>query len=156
MPSHDPQSGVVTLIASHSDELEELVSLRIEAMRESLERVGRFDPVRARERFRGSFAPELTRHILWQGERVGFVAVSPAPDGLRLDHLYVAPRHQGSGIGSAVLAIVFAEADAAGLALRVGALRQSDSNRFYLRHGFVRSEESEWDIYYVRQPRKPA
>jgi len=153
MRSHDPQSGELSLSAAHADEFEELLSLRIEAMRESLERIGRFDPARARERFRGSFAPQLTRHIVWNGERVGFVAVSPTPAGLSLDHLYVAPRHQGSGIGSAVLAIVFAEADAAGLALRVAALRESDSNRFYLRHGFVRSEDGEWDIYYVRPPR---
>jgi GNAT superfamily N-acetyltransferase len=146
----------VVLMAAGPEEFEELVCLRIEAMRESLERIGRFDPVRARERFRASFAPEFTRHILWKGERVGFVAVSPARDGLSLDHLYVAPRRQGAGIGSAVLALVFAEADAAGLALRVGALRESDSHRFYLRHGFLRSEEGEWDIYYVRPPRKPA
>lgn len=153
MRSDDLRSGEIALLAARSDDFEELVCLRIEAMRESLERIGRFDPVRARERFRVGFAPELTRHILCNGERVGFVAVSPVPSGLSLDHLYVAPRHQGGGIGSAVLAIVLAEADAAGLAVRVGALRESDSHRFYVRHGFIRSEEGEWDIYYVRQPR---
>ena len=26
-------------------------------------------------------------------------------------------------------------------------------NRFYLRHGFMHVEESEWDIYYVRPAR---
>jgi GNAT superfamily N-acetyltransferase len=152
MRSQRPQPAEVTLTAAHSDDFEDLVTLRVEAMRESLERIGRFDAARARARFRGSFAPEFTRHILWQTERVGCVAVSPAGEGLSLDHLYVAPRHQGHGIGSAVLAIIFAEADAAGLALRVGALRESGSNRFYVRHGFVPSAESEWDIYYVRPP----
>ena len=156
MRSNGSPSEDVALIAAHSDEFEELVCLRIEAMRESLERIGRFDPVRARERFRASFAPEFTRHILWKGERVGFVAVSPAPEGLSLDHLYVSPRQQGNGIGSTVLATIFAEADTAGLALRVGALRESDSNRFYLRHGFLRSDAGEWDIYYVRPPRNSA
>jgi hypothetical protein len=33
------------------------------------------------------------------------------------------------------------------------ALRDSPSNRFYQRHGFVRTAEDEWDIYYVRKPR---
>jgi GNAT superfamily N-acetyltransferase len=150
MPSRNPQPEAITLSAARPDDFEELLRLRLEAMRESLERIGRFDPARARERFRASFAPAFTRHILWQSERVGFVAVSPAPEGLSLDHLYLAPGHQGRGIGSAVLAIVLAEADAAGLALRVGALRESDSQRFYLRHGFVPAEEGEWDIYYVR------
>jgi GNAT superfamily N-acetyltransferase len=69
---------------------------------------------------------------------------------LLLDHLYVRPGHQGKGIGAAVLAQVFAEADAAGLQVRVGALRGSESNRFYARHGFVQVEQGEFDNYYVR------
>ena len=119
-------------------------------MRESLERIGRFDPQRARQRFLAGFVPNFTRHILADGERVGFVAVKPTSDELNLEHLYVRPEYQGRGIGSAVLAILFEEADSRALPLRVSALRDSDSNRFYLRHGFIYVEETEWDIYYVR------
>ncbi len=131
---------------------ESLATLRIAAMRESLERLGRFDPQRARERFLGSFSPEHTRHLVYGDQRVGFVVVRPAPDHVLLDHLYVHPSHQGRGIGGAVLAEVFADADAATKPVRVGALRGSDSNRFYLRHGFMLVEEAEWDNYYVRAP----
>ncbi|KAG0933391.1 hypothetical protein G6F31_016327 [Rhizopus arrhizus] len=42
------------------------------------------------------------------------------------------------------------EADSRGLPVAVGALRGSDSNRFYRRHGFVQTAESEWDIDYLR------
>jgi len=119
-------------------------------MRESLERIGRFDPERARQRFASGFAPERTRHIVVRGERAGFVTVKPVASGLLLDHLYVRPEHQGRGIGAWVLREIFKEADAAGLPIRVGALRDSDSNRFYVRHGFTQIEETEWDIYYVR------
>jgi GNAT superfamily N-acetyltransferase len=122
-------------------------------MRESLEQLGRFDAVRARQRFLASFEPEFTRHILVDGERVGFVAVKPTANGLSLEHLYIRPEYQGRGVGSAVLAIIFEEADSRGLLLRVGALRGSASNRFYLRHGFMCAGESEWDIYYVRPAR---
>ena len=45
-------------------DLDELVSLRIVAMRESLERVGRFDPARARQRLADSFYPSDTWMIL--------------------------------------------------------------------------------------------
>lgn len=145
-------SSALILLPVLADEFEELLALRIDAMRESLERIGRFDPERARERFRTGFAPEFTRHILLEGERVGFVTLKPIEEGLLLDHLYVHPRHQGRRIGSLVLALVFQEADAAGLSLRVGALRESESNHFYLRHGFVPEGEGEWDIYYVREP----
>jgi GNAT superfamily N-acetyltransferase len=142
--------GNVSLVPARSEDLEELVSLRIEAMRASLERIGRFDARRARERFVSTFVPELTRHVLVDGERVGFVMVQPTADGLSLEHLYVLPEFQGRGIGSAILSVIFQEADSRALPLRVGALRGSDSNRFYLRHGFLPVEEGEWDIYYVR------
>ena len=33
---------------------------------------------------------------------------------------------------------------------RVGALRDSDANRFYQRHGFVQVSESEWEMAYER------
>lgn len=55
-------------------------------------------------------------------------------------------------MGAAVLAAVLADADTRALPVRLGALRDSDSNRFYQRHGFVKTAESEWDIYYVREP----
>ena len=129
-----------------------LVAIRIAAMRESLERLGRFDPRRARERFLAGFDPACTQHLVVGGERVGFIVVRERGDELLLDHLYVLPAHQRRGLGAAALASVFARADAARLPVRVGALRGSDSNRFYARHGFVLVEEAEFDNYYVRPP----
>lgn len=143
----------VQLCPAAAEDFEQLLSLRIAAMRESLERIGRFDPERARQRFRDGFAPAHTRHVLWLGKQVGFVAVTPRSDGLSLDHLYIHPHAQGRGIGSAVLLLLFAEADALGQSVRVGALRESASNRFYQRHGFELVEEGPWDLYYVRRPR---
>ncbi|WP_211474877.1 GNAT family N-acetyltransferase [Collimonas humicola] len=144
---------LITLIQAVETDFEELVALRIAAMRESLERIGRFDPVRARERFRSGFSANDTRHIGADGRRLGFVVVKPGQDQLLLDHLYIRPGHQGQGIGAAVLAQIFKEADALALPLRVGALRGSDANRFYQRHGFELFAEEEWDIYYLRPAR---
>ena len=119
-------------------------------MRESLERIGRFDPQRARDRFLSGFDPARTRHVLLEGQRVGFVVVRAQDDGLLLDHLYVAPHAQGRGVGAAAMAKVLADADARGLPVRVGALRGSDANRFYARHGFALVEQGEWDNVYRR------
>ena len=140
----------IVLSPAHQPDLGVLVALRVAAMRASLERIGRFDPVRARERSVAGFAPEETRHIELDGERVGFVVVKTCDHGLLLDHLYVHPDFQGRGIGSAVLQQVFVQADQAALPVRVGALRGSDSNRFYQRHGFRLVDEAEWDVYYMR------
>ncbi|WP_322045751.1 GNAT family N-acetyltransferase [Paraburkholderia sp. J67] len=132
-----------------------LVEMRIAAMRESLERIGRFDPQRARERFLAAFEPALCRFIEADGTRAGFVLIRPQEGHWLLDHLYVLPAYQGKGIGAKVLREIFADADKAGLPVRVGALRASDSNRFYQRHGFVQTAEADWDIYYERQPVSP-
>ena len=135
--------------ATDSD-FEALLALRIAAMRASLERLGRFDPVLARSRLRNTFRPECTWFIEQDGERVGFYAVRPDGDGLRLDHLYLHPAAQGQGLGGRVMRRILEDADSRGLPVAVGALRDSDSNRFYRRHGFVQAGESEWDIEYLR------
>lgn len=144
---------LVTLVQAVEADFEELVALRIAAMRDSLERIGRFDPVRARERFRSSFSALHTRHVIVNELKVGFVVVKPAQDQLLLDHLYIRPGSQGQGIGAAVLTQIFKEADDQSMPLRVGALRGSDSNRFYQRNGFEFLAEEEWDIYYLRPSR---
>lgn len=127
-----------------------LLAIRIEAMRDSLERLGRFDPERARARLRATFRPDHTWFIERDGARIGFYAVRPDGDGLRLDHLFVVPAAQGLGMGGQVLGRLLQDADRRGLPVSVGALRGSDSNRFYRRHGFAQASESEWDIEYLR------
>ncbi|MGF6117064.1 MULTISPECIES: GNAT family N-acetyltransferase [Janthinobacterium] len=140
----------VTFTPTQEDDADELVALRIEAMRDSLMQVGRFDPVRARERFLSGFLPEHTRHIETEGKRVGFVVLKQQPKAMLLDHLYIHPNNQGNGIGAVVLARIIEEANALGLPVRVGALRGSGSNRFYVRHGFTLIEEGDFDNYYIR------
>jgi len=149
------QTPTVVLTPAQPGDAEALVALRIEAMRDSLQRIGRFDPVRARDRFLSGYMPQHTRHIDSDGKRVGFVVVKPGPDAMLLDHLYIHPAHQGKRIGAAVLAQLIEEAAALGLPVRVGALRGSDSNRFYLRHGFRLVGEGEFDNYYLRPRATP-
>lgn len=128
----------------------ELAGIRIEAMRESLEAVGRFDPDRARARLRSNFDPDRTCFILSGEVKIGFYATREEGDGLWLDHLYIIPSHQHRGIGSAVLRGIIAEANRRGLAVFVGALIGSRSNRFYLSHGFRLTRRDEFDNYYFR------
>jgi GNAT superfamily N-acetyltransferase len=131
---------------------EVLASIRVEAMRESLERVGRFDEARARARFLSGFVPAYTKAILVGDDLAGFFVVRPEGGQLLLDHLYISPPFQGQGIGAAVLSQIFAEADASQQVVRVGALRGSKSNAFYVRHGFVLVQQAEYDNYYERRP----
>lgn len=147
---HRACAEALSLTPADDGDFESLLSLRLAAMQESLQRLGRFDPQRARERLSRAFEPEFTRHIVHAGDRVGFVVVLPQPDHLVLDHLYITPQAQGLGIGSWVMAQVLDQADAAHLPVKVTALKLSDANRFYQRHGFVLQAESDWDMHYLR------
>jgi GNAT superfamily N-acetyltransferase len=135
-------------------DFEAMAAIRIEAMRESLERLGRFDPERARDRLRAGFEPAFMQHIeLDIGERIGFVTLRPeGRDALRLDHLYIRPAYQGQGIGAWIMDWVHSQARAAGLAVKVTALKQSDAVRFYERHGFKPEGEDSWDLHYRWSP----
>ena len=132
-----------------------MADLRAEALRASLEQLGRFDPVRARERLRAAFVPDCMRHILWHGQRIGYLTLAPQPSvpELRLHHLYIRPGYQGQGVGQWALDWVKAQATAQGRDVTLGALRDSAANRFYLRHGFQLVEEQEFDLEYRWSPR---
>jgi GNAT superfamily N-acetyltransferase len=134
--------------SQHGDEVA-LAELRVNAMRESLEAVGRFDPIRARTRFLESFVPAETHHIIVNEEAVGFLVVRAQGATLLLDHLYLHPIHQGKGIGAAILNILQKQAAEQGRSIHVGALKESRSNQFYQRHGFKPVTDGEWDRYYV-------
>ncbi len=134
------------------DDFEDMLIIRIAALRESLERLGRFDPQVARARLIAGFLPQFMHHIEVDGCRAGFVTLRPIlgsePATLKLEHLYLLPSMQGKGLGSWVLRWAQAQARAAKRDIVLSALQQSDANRFYLRHGFVKTGESDFDIDY--------
>ncbi len=150
-----PPAGFALERAAAGD-FEDLLALRLRAMRASLERLGRYDEKRARERLAHGFDPARTQHIVVEGRRVGFIVLKTLSHTMRLDHFYVDPPFQGCGTGRGVLAWICEQADRAQLPVELVALKGSESNRFYLRHGFVPTGEGEWDIDYVRTPLWPS
>lgn len=140
----------VRLIQAVDSDFDRLAALRIDAMRESLERVGRFDPERARERLRNSFHPEHTRIVILDGGTVGFFTFRPIETGFKLDHFYIHPDFQSKGLGSLILRKLCAEADSRQQPIHLGALKESRSNQFYRNHGFEQTAEDGWDTYYSR------
>ena len=143
---------IVFAIVTRQD-FESLVALRIAAMRESLERVGRFDRVQAKERLKNSVKADCARHILVDGVHAGFFVVKPLEQTFLVEHLYIHPDYQGRGIGAIVMQSIIEQAQALKLPITVKALKESRSNSFYQYHGFVAVEQDEWNIYY-RRPAK--
>lgn len=75
-----------------------------------------------------------TRIVEQGGTAIGYLTLEQAPDHLRLRKLYLAPGHQGRGLGKRLLDIARLEAAKAGLPLRLSVLRPNTrALNFYLR-----------------------
>ena len=131
---------------------EVLADLRVRAMKDSLQAIGRFDPVRARERFLSDYSPGQTMIFYDSDAMLGFCTVVDKSDHYYLSHLYVEPSSQGNGIGSQILKQVMEKSDRKKKPIRLGALKESRSNEFYKSHEFVKTHEGEFDNYYERKP----
>ncbi|MCD4514322.1 GNAT family N-acetyltransferase [Brucella pseudogrignonensis] len=131
---------------------EQLAAIRVEAMRPSLEAVGRFDPDRARERFLSSFDPKDTEIIYLNDRIVGFYVLREHSDHLYLDHLYIVPNSQGRGIGQRVIKALKRQAETCGLPIRLLALNGSPSNKFYRFCGFKFVSADTLDTIYEWRP----
>ncbi|WP_317620481.1 GNAT family N-acetyltransferase [Streptomyces sp. CBMA156] len=139
-----------------ADDLEPVTALKARVMRADLERLGRWDQDRSRERVRKSFSIRHTSVLLVDGAFAGCVTVRPEEQGGRhLELFYLAPHLQGRGLGSAVLRHLLADADAAGDPVRLVVLRGSAAQRLYERHGFAVVHEDPVDVVMLRPSRGP-
>ncbi|MFH8484403.1 GNAT family N-acetyltransferase [Streptomyces longisporoflavus] len=140
------------LRAADSADLETIAELRAIVMRPDLERLGRFDEHRVRQRLRDAYAPGHTKVIVADGAFAGCVALRPAEDGQWLEHFYLDPALQGRGLGSAVLRELLGRTDSDGAVVRLNVLRGSPARRLYARHGFTVESEDPVDVFMVRRP----
>jgi GNAT superfamily N-acetyltransferase len=131
-------------------DFEPLLTIRIDVMREHLERVFRYEPERARRVFREAFGEPGLRLILVGDEVAGCVAFRPRDDFIEIDSFYLGRQHQNQGLGTEILKALLVEADALRKPIRLGVLHGSPADRFYERHGFVTIGQDDVERYYER------
>ncbi|MEV4617092.1 GNAT family N-acetyltransferase [Asanoa sp. NPDC049573] len=155
---HRPQDTARwTLRSADPADVETIAELRATVMRPDLERLGRFDERRVRQRLRDSFSPVHTSVIVVDDTFAGCVTLRPADDGRWLEHFYLVPGVQGRGLGSAVLRTLLERADAEDAPVRLNVLRGSAAQRLYERHGFTVEAQDPIDVFMVRPSRgRPA
>jgi GNAT superfamily N-acetyltransferase len=141
------------LASVSAQDFDAMATIRVEVLRGSLVRLGRFDAVRARERLAAGFNPADMRHIELDGQRVGYITLRSAsavcPPTRQLEHLYISNAYQNRGLGAWALDWAKVQAMQSRCGITLSALKQSDANRFYLRHGFVQVSEDEFDLNYL-------
>jgi GNAT superfamily N-acetyltransferase len=131
-----------------------IAELRAVALRSDLERLGRFDPVRVRQRFRSAFDPALTKVVLVDGREVGCIAVRPDANSLWIEHFYLAAELQGKGVGSLVLRQLLADHGSQRI-FRLNVLQGSRARALYERNGFVVESQDAVDVFMVRRTCTP-
>lgn len=140
-------------------DVEAVAALRAVVLRADLERLGRYDERRVRQRLRDGFDPAHTWVIEAGGAFAGCVALRPAEDSRPqrrqerwLEHFYLDPRLQRRGIGSDVLRELLERCDRDGALVRLNVLQGSPARRLYERHGFTVGSEDAVDVFMVRAP----
>lgn len=90
------------------------------------------------------------RLIVVDGVRRGCVGFRTFDDCVKIDSFYLDASLHGTGLGTAILKGLLAEADALEKPVRLEVLTGSKADRFYLRHGFVKLREDEIEGEYER------
>jgi GNAT superfamily N-acetyltransferase len=147
-------TGWVMRSASAAD-VEAVAELRAVVLRADLERLGRYDEQRVRQRLRDAFAPAHTWVIEVDGTVAGSVSLRPAEEAHWLEHFYLAPHLQGGGVGASVLRGLLGQCDRDGVRVRLNVLQGSPARRLYERHGFTVEAEDRVDVFMVREPASP-
>ncbi|MGD0033558.1 GNAT family N-acetyltransferase [Paenibacillus illinoisensis] len=137
----------LTMNQAVQEDVERLAELRALVLYDDLTRLGRFDEVKVRERFRNTFDPEYTWIIEVEGELVGCVALKPKLEEMLLEHFYIHPDYQGRRIGSQVLNMLLKRDEVRGRRVTLNVLQGSPARRLYERFGFVLDSEDEVDVF---------
>ncbi|UPK42731.1 GNAT family N-acetyltransferase [Paenibacillus pabuli] len=137
----------ITMRQSKQADQEQLADLRALVLYNDLNRLGRYDDVKVRERFRHTFDPEHTSIIEVEGELVGCVALKPKSEEMLLEHFYIHPDYQGQQIGSQVLNMLLKRDEVRGKRVTLNVLQGSPARRLYERFGFVLDSEDEVDVF---------
>ncbi|MCP1186063.1 GNAT family N-acetyltransferase [Paenibacillus sp. 1781tsa1] len=137
----------ITMRQAVQADQEQLADLRALVLYDDLTRLGRYDDVKVRERFRNTFDPVHTRIIEVEGSMVGCVALKPKAEVYLLEHFYIHPDYQGQRIGTQVLNMLLKQDEVQGKQVVLNVLQGSPARRLYERFGFILDSEDEVDVF---------
>ncbi|WFR64992.1 GNAT family N-acetyltransferase [Paenibacillus amylolyticus] len=137
----------ITMRQAVQADQEQLADLRALVLYDDLTRLGRYDDVKVRERFRNTFDPVHTRIIEVEGSMAGCVALKPKAEVYLLEHFYIHPDYQGQKIGTQVLNMLLKLDKVQGRRVTLNVLQGSPARRLYERFGFMLDSEDEVDVF---------
>ncbi len=98
---------------------------------------GPWDDIVVRPIFAESWHPDTMRIVLVDGQDAGLLDVIPIETSINLEAVWIAPEHQGKGIGTRLISGVLRDAQTRGLPVTLRVLKVNPARRLYERLGFV-------------------
>jgi ribosomal protein S18 acetylase RimI-like enzyme len=98
---------------------------------------------------------QQVRIITGDGDDVGWVQSMIEGDALFLGQLFVAPAHQGHGVGTIIVRRLIEEAACERRAVTLGVVKTNPALRLYQRLGFRTTHEDKRKFYMRRDPDAP-
>lgn len=145
-------SGPVTLRAATPADYNFAQRLYLDGIRPHAQRLMAWDDAVQTSRFAQQWRVEEAQIILEKDRPVGFAMARIDAAEIALLQLYVAPEHQGQGIGSAALHLLLERWACEDKPIALGVLRDNPARRLYERLGFELVGETPTKLLMRRAP----
>lgn len=113
---------------------------------------GRWDESRVQRESQEDCLASNAKVILSQDVGIGVLMVEKLQTHIQLEQIYLLPKYQGLGIGTALLNNLIEEAMHAHMPIRLQVMAINPAQRFYERLGFVVTEEKPDFVLMEKQP----
>lgn len=143
----------VTLQTATSADAEFLYALLKLTMQDYVDQTWGWDEQWQQHYFQEHFIPENDQLIIKDDQRIGVISTEKTATELVLSKIFILPRFQGQGLGTALIRTVIDEAARCGLPVVLRVLKaNSSAKRLYERLGFVVTNTTETHNYLKLNP----
>ena len=143
----------ITLRVAHRDDLEFLFHVLKTSLGPYIEQTyGPWQEEERRARFFELTNPEAHHIVERAGQPIGCLNVTWLPGEVKLNRVFLLPPFQSLGIGSRLVGQVVADAETAGLPVRLRVLKVNPAQRLYARLGFVVTGQTDTHLLMERAP----
>ena len=124
-----------------------LLALRSETMGRYAEKIYSWDEDTQEEYFRKTFKPKDMKIIQCAGTDVGMCYVVEEDECYSIKRMEILPEYQNRGIGTEILRKILKRAEQEDKTVRLRVFKINPARRFYERHGFQITGETETHYY---------
>jgi GNAT superfamily N-acetyltransferase len=137
-------TGDLVLRRAAEDDSEFAFAMRKAAFRVYVDKSGGWDERKERQRHERNFVLYDYRIISLQAVDRGIMTLDLADDCLKLNQIFIAPEHQGQGIGERCMSVLFGEARHLGLPIQLRVMKMNPrAGALYERLDFAVFDETE-------------